>query len=189
MQSHNMFKSLLSRHNESYMDWITALDTMDFSLLGGAFLVPLFVLFAKLTKGNSAANQNSKKWPTVNATITSSTIKEQIFYAVQRKIIGWKNVDAYTPAVAYKYSYKGKKYTGTKLSPVKTISSNKGVSEKIINQYPAGKIVSLYINPKKPSQSYLEPKNMMLHSLLIGGLFSVAFPLIAISVIYLRHTS
>lgn len=171
------------------MDWITALDTMDFSLLGGAFLAPLFVLFAKLTKGNSAANQNSTKWPTVNASIISSTIKEQLFYAAQRKMIGWKNVDAYTPAVAYEYNYNGKKHTGTKISPVKTISSNKNTSEKVISQYPAGKIVSVHVNPKKPAQSYLEPKNMLLHSLLIGALFSLVFPLVAVVVVYLRHAA
>jgi len=171
------------------MDWITALDTMDLSLLAGAFLAPVFVLFAKLTKGKSEANQNSTKWPTVNATIISSNIKEQLFYAAQRKMIGWKNVDAYTPAVAYGYRYKGKKYTGTTISPVKTISSIKSVSEKVISQYPAGRIVALHVNPKKPAQSYLEPKNMMLHAFLIGALFTAVFPLTTILVVYLRHTT
>ena len=165
------------------------LNKIDLYILLGAFLCPVFVMFAKIKNGKHGKYANIKNWVIAKAEIKSCGIKDQVFKSAASGLRGWRDVKGYTPYVVYEYAYKNRKYTGTKISPIKTISSNRSDSSKVVEKYPVGSVVDVYINPGVPADSYLEPVNLKLYMKMTDMLFSLLFPLAALVIVWMKHRS
>jgi hypothetical protein len=78
----------------------------------------------------------------------------------------------FAPSVKYSYEVRGRRYTGQRLRSLQITSSFRGPSERVAEAYPAGKQVTVYVNPLYPTDSVLEPGGdrwMMMFALVFGG--------------------
>ena len=171
------------------MNILASLSHTDLYLLAGAFLSPLFIVFAGTKSGRRRRGgaRNVAQWPQVEARIKSSGLRDQVFPNAQRSLFGWKDVQAFMPYVVYEYDYQGRHYTGMGLMPGKNISTDKSASEMAIANYPAGARVQAYVNPRKPSEAFLESGRQRLYLGLTKVLFMLLFPLLGVLVVWMRH--
>ena len=100
-----------------------------------------------------AAN-SSKGWPTVSGTITRSKVLVSE-HKTSRTNQPSKTEDYYSPDVAYKYIVNGMTMKGDTIRY--GLATNRAQAEKIVQQYPKGKEVEIYYNPRNPGQSVLQP--------------------------------
>lgn len=122
--------------------------------------IPWMILFSLLIFGMIAylriAANAAKDWPSVPGKITTSRVSYE-------RIDGDTNE---TPFVVYVYEVDGKTYEAGSISPGILTLSN---AEKVVARYPVGSAVTVYYNPKNPSQAVLE-KNSQAQ---IGGMCGV----------------
>jgi hypothetical protein len=88
-------------------------------------------------------------WPNTKGVILSSKVKEP-----PRSSSGSGRTQAtHVPRIRYTYTVNGRKYEGSR----HTIGHVKGktASEELVARFPKGKIVTVYYDPKDPSQAVL----------------------------------
>jgi hypothetical protein len=94
-----------------------------------------------------------------------------------------------TPAVTYTYEVAGKIYKGETILPGWIQRSSPEYARKIVARYPKGANVTVYYNPKKPSEACLERYSMAKAQewkWLIGGVLML--PLVAFLVYFFAHS-
>jgi hypothetical protein len=87
-----------------------------------------------------------KDWPSVSGKITGSRISYDDSNSKTGEV----------PLVNYTYEVQGKTYKGNGISPGILTVAGKSSAEKVIALYPKGADVSVFYNPKNPSDAYLE---------------------------------
>ncbi len=63
---------------------------------------------------------------------------------------------SYTPHVNYSYEALGQKLTGKRIAYKNMISTTQKYAQTAIDAYPVGKTVTVYYDPRNPSDSVLE---------------------------------
>jgi hypothetical protein len=115
-----------------------------------AFGLVMWLFGFAMRKRASAAGS----WPKVSGRITKSVVDE---------FRGRINSDSptttlYRPLIAFSYEYNGIKYAGSQVSlGLKVTASSAAFAKSIVAKYPAGKTISIYVNPANPSESVLSP--------------------------------
>ena len=87
-------------------------------------------------------------WPSTQGKIVSSGV-------VVSRSTGKEDSPGYEPSVRYAYTVRGTPYSGKGLALVQDIGLSLGGAERIARKYPAGSIVTVYYDPKKPTSSVL----------------------------------
>src|SRR5574337_1111560 len=88
----------------------------------------------------------SYKWPSTTGRILSSHVASS----------SDNSGTTYSAAVTYEYSVDAQRYLSDRVSFSSYSSSDSGHAQEICSRYPAGRIVTVYYNPHKPSMSVLE---------------------------------
>jgi len=119
-----------------FFSWIFPLI---FTLIGGG------LLFFGLKDVRSA--KASHDWPHVKGVVISS--------ALQR----YRSDDGttYAAEVLYQYSIQGVVYSSNQVSFGEIRTSNPSGGQKIVNRFPAGSEVSVFVNPENADESVLLP--------------------------------
>jgi len=92
--------------------------------------------------------RQSLNWPSVSGTIVTSTIQ----------VLHYRGT--YTPSVRYKYIIDGKTYFNDAITLAHTDPTNLEKAQAKVTQYNSGRTVTVYYNPKSPSDACLEPGNI-----------------------------
>ncbi len=90
------------------------------------------------------------RWEKVEGVVTSAELVEDIIIEGEAN-----NRDITTvafPDVRYVYKFDGKEYTGHRIN----LSKNTGSANFVLSRYQVGNIVTVYVDPWRPSQSVLE---------------------------------
>jgi hypothetical protein len=132
-----------------------------FSLLGLCF-----VLRTLLARRKANASQN---WPTAQGDILSTdmkTIKTRTTSSRGRRRTSY----SYKPIIQYKYRVLGQEYSGDRIIFGGT-TFNRTRAEELLAAYGRGTTVTVYYNPKKPSEAMLDTSSAIGWALLAVGLF------------------
>lgn len=89
------------------------------------------------------------RWPTVQGTIESSRVEEQAVH------ISGGHGTAYIPKVSYTYQVAGLHYSGHRIY----FTDGNALpfqAQKIMEEFPAGAIVTVHIDPSDPASSLLQ---------------------------------
>jgi hypothetical protein len=126
------------------------------------FLVPglALTLFALRRIGTVAA---SRSWPTVEARVVCSTATS---------FRGGNQVVSDQPAIAYQYEVGEETYVGTQLDWGRFGSTRAGV-QRVAEEYPVGRLVTVYYDPSRPYRSVIEPRGWAMSFFLLA--FGLAF--------------
>lgn len=102
------------------------------------------------------ANNEVKRWILVEAHITQSYLDET--YETTGSIRGMtiSHEWVYRPVVNYTYNFEGKEYAGSKIKLLDLRGENKNKYQAIVDKYPLGKKVTVFVNPQQPSDACLE---------------------------------
>ncbi len=109
----------------------------------------LFVSFSLVLAGASSIYNlvrtiQSKSWIPVEAKVVESSVK-------------WAKLRSpkYLPKVTYEYSAEGRSYTGNRISFCEYMRFYRAC-QKVIDQYPAGKSITVYYEPGNPRYSVIQ---------------------------------
>lgn len=124
------------------------------TVLGGWVFIHPFMVKRKINR--------SREWPETEAEIIRSEVK---------KTPG-KN-RTYRPRIEYNYTVGGKKYKSKKIViGGKVTSSSKRKARDVCDQYPVGSMQTIFYNPDKPSEAYLERRQEgIILNIVIGAFF------------------
>jgi hypothetical protein len=144
----------------------------------GLLLLALAALTYFFRRRSAARQRVSTKWPTCEGTVTSASV-----YHWQHRTL-----ELYIPRVHYAYDVGGEDHTGKRLAWGQNPfgSTKEEDAEDIIARYPVGSKVLVYYNPRKTSESVLEPAetsgiSTMSASMILMGLFGVVWAIIGFS--------
>lgn len=142
--------------NEDYV-LLGPISTIVVGLLAvavGIFLAFVFS-YASITQGAA-----SESWPTVEGTITSSSISE----------VGPRDNLTYQAHVSYQYEVNEKKRHGDRVdfNSSGMSSSRRVYMQEIVRKYPSGKKVTISYDPTDPNVCVLEPGVKLGAAFLIG---------------------
>lgn len=146
-------------------------------ILGGAAVLALGIRIIRLDRAIA-------RWPRVPATVVKTT------YTVAE---GTSRVDgadiastAFAPAIQYRYTVQGKTHTGTKYTR-SFIPTSADKVKQILDRYPEGARVDVFVDPADPSSAYLEAHTSAgAVILLVLGAFFLALGLlfVALAILY-----
>lgn len=94
---------------------------------------------------------SSYTWPSCEGKIITSKVTMSSSHRLRDN----KGI-SYYPDVDYEYVVDGKKYIGEKIFYGQYGSGMRDKIQKIADKYPAGKMVTVYYNPKNPGEAVLE---------------------------------
>lgn len=89
--------------------------------------------------------KEAKTWESVSAVVMSSEVKSH------------RSDDSttYSVYIAYQYEFDGQQYLGDRYSFMGGSSSGYPEKAQIVDQYPAGRVFSVFVNPDDPSESVI----------------------------------
>src|SRR5687768_4666568 len=90
----------------------------------------------------------AKSWPTVQGTVTSSSLQESS---------GRRGRTKYTPVIKYGYEVNGKTYTGDRIDTGGKSTSSIDFATETLSRYAKGQAVTVYYESKSPEISLLQP--------------------------------
>ena len=113
--------------------------------------------------------------------ITSTNVVERERVDKRRDRIDEKTV--YSPSVEYNYTYENKTYSGDDItaSEVQINYASRGKAESLLEDYPEGENVTVYLDSRNPEDSFLEKRGSgnSLKIILIGvGFFLISLLLL-----------
>lgn len=129
---------------------ISGSANMAFGWSGGLIAI-CGILMIVLGVDNWRRSLKSNKWPTTNATVTSSNVSPVLVFPV----LFW--LWTYRASITYKYSINGKQYRSTGIANGGGIFMRKGEAQMLVAEYPAGREVTVHFNPKQPRDAVLLP--------------------------------
>jgi len=101
-----------------------------------------------------------KRWPVAKGRILSSKVEQyQAVAGAGDSGTARSRMTLYRPVVAYEYDVAGQRFHGNRIAQSPGI--NRGAplfAEKTVARYPSGSTVDVRFNPKRPSESVLEPR-------------------------------
>ncbi len=130
-------------------------------LFGLFFIVGAGVLYrAGVQLKRSLAARN---WPVVAGTVVQSDLK------VRRSQEGV----SFAPHVVYRYAFGRHEYTARRIWLSGQVAGPRSWAERVVQRYPRGQRVRVYVNPQDPAESVLEPGFRFVHVLLflLGAVF------------------
>jgi uncharacterized protein DUF3592 len=112
------------------------------------FIIPgVFMVFYSIR--NAIKGHASRSWQTTQCTILRSY--------VQVDTMGRPNRKAMMPSVGYDYQFNGETLKGSQIRYGTIGRGTRAGCEKVLQPYPEGAIVQLYVNPEDPHDCALEP--------------------------------
>jgi hypothetical protein len=122
-----------------------------------------------------------KKWPAGNGRVLASRLEEK--REEVRADEGTSTLVGFAPLVEYEYIHKGERYTASTLSSAEKQYA-RAQAQKVIDRYPIGSTVKVYVNPDSPVVTVLEPGGSIsgMIFLIIGLAFIAAAILISLNV-------
>ncbi len=138
---------------------------------GGCFLtifggVGIFMLVKYFR--DKKKTEESQAWTATAGRVTESYVRE----SHSRDSDGHTST-SYYPEVRYLYQAMGAEYTGTKIAFGGGIGGSHKKAVEMIAQYPVGKNVSVYYDPKNPEEAVLERRMGSKGMLIIGVVFTL----------------
>jgi len=101
-----------------------------------------------------------KRWPVAKGRVLSSAIEQYKVIAPAGNFGSTRTrLTLYRPKVVYEYEAAGQRFKGDRIA--QSPGFNRGVpifAEKTVQRYPCGSAVDVRFNPKRPSESVLEPR-------------------------------
>ncbi len=92
----------------------------------------------------------SLAWPTTAGTVIHSEVKNYTSFSEG------KSTQMYSADIKYKYTVNKQTYTSARVSLGDHSSNSSGGMRETTERYPAGKIVTVYYDPRKPENALLE---------------------------------
>ncbi len=137
-------------------------------MIGTPFAVVGIVLVA-IAMHIFSSDSATRSWPTADGVITSSKLDTNTVQAKDRA--GYLRYrGSYVPKVSYNYTVDGRQLEGSRITREPRADDHGDV---VVAQYPVGKTVKVYYDPKDPASSVLELKTSIGGVILaaIGGFF------------------
>jgi hypothetical protein len=75
--------------------------------------------------------------------------------------------EMYYPSITYEYTYSSAKFTGTKFKSALLQYNWRGPSERVVQRFPKGASIEVYVNPDNPREAVLEPGGTAGYSFII----------------------
>lgn len=97
----------------------------------------------------------SEKWPTTTGEIVSSDVKRHAGEASKPNRRGGQST-TYSPDILFEYDIEGETYTSSKVAFGGVSFNDRADAQRIVDNYPVGKQVTVYYNPKAPDIAVLE---------------------------------
>src|ERR1700704_5599246 len=101
-----------------------------------------------------------KRWPVAKGRVLSSKVEHYLAIAGAGDFGSTRTrMTLYRPVVSYEYEVAGQRFKGDRIA--QSPGFNRGVTifaEKTVQRYPCGRTVDVGFNPKRPSESVLEPR-------------------------------
>jgi hypothetical protein len=112
-------------------------------LLGGV------IIFMACSTPKFFREIHSARWPATAGIITQSSM---------RKAYDDKGFSGYIPEVQYRYAVGALKYLGTRIDfHTQDHLNTVGHAQSLLSQFPTGKVVFVYYDPKDPQNAVLQP--------------------------------
>jgi hypothetical protein len=140
-------------------------------LIAGLFFIILGLIFIGLMMQGSIKSVDSENWPSVQGAVLSS----EIITRTEREPDSHFDDYYYTPKVSYNYTVNGNGHTSDRIAFIVSEEVVKNEVQKIIDNYPVGKTVTVYYNPDNPSEAVLEPGIKDSGSMICGTTGSLIF--------------
>jgi Protein of unknown function (DUF3592) len=112
----------------------------------------------------------AQQWPATTGKILVSTMSQ--------------GDESWFPKICYGYTVHGEDYTTEQLHFYVTTGKTKAVIQRLLSNYPVGRSVPVYYNPRKPTEAVLDRRFRPIHHLFW---LIAAIVLIASSVIIFLH--
>jgi hypothetical protein len=106
-------------------------------------LVGVSFVFVVLRSWKSA--QNESDWARSSGVILATQITN--------------SHEGYVPRIEYEYTFDGTRFVCGKFRSVIMTSSSRNPSKRVIERYPIGASVTVYVNPNNPADAVLEPSD------------------------------
>jgi hypothetical protein len=106
--------------------------------------------------------QEALSWPTASGKILSSALRHED-----------GEISGYVSEISYKYQAYGVHHIADVRQFGGTSISSKMQAQRIVEQYPIGREITVYFNPNKPAQAVLEPGKIDWVTAVIGVGFVV----------------
>lgn len=98
--------------------------------------------------------ESMKTWSSMTGKVVSSTVKGYHDGGIEERIPGVNRKTSYGPDVAYEYEVGGKVFQSRKISLVSE-GSRLEDAQRVVQRYPAGSKVRVYVNPRNPEEAIL----------------------------------
>jgi Protein of unknown function (DUF3592) len=126
------------------------------ALVCGGFGMLLLLLVVSALREAAAM----KRWPLAKGRVLSSTVEQYKTIAGAGDFGSTRtHMTLYRPSIVYEYEAAGQRFKGDRIA--QSPGFNRGVpifAEKTVQRYPSGSAVDVRFNPKRPSESVLEPR-------------------------------
>ncbi|MGH8099647.1 MAG: DUF3592 domain-containing protein [Chthoniobacterales bacterium] len=122
-------------------------------LFGGFGLIVAAILVASLREAAAM-----KRWPVAKGRILSSRVEEYTDIVASRSSPSRARIKLYRPIVTYEYTIGGRRFQSNRIT--QSPAWNRGApdfAEQITQRYPAGSVIDVRYNAKRPTDSVLEP--------------------------------
>lgn len=143
-------------------------QTISFILIGGLGLI-LFIL-AMLQKNK--AKKVAETWPKTSGTVEKSELSIR-----QDTDSDGSSSTTYAAHVVYSYQVEGKQLNNDKIGFGSVLGGRKKAEMKV-EEYPVGKVVAVYYDPKDPTKSVIEPVATSFSILLVAGILLIALAVV-----------
>ena len=131
-------------------------DNTPFVLVCSGFAIAVLALAVASLREAAAM----KRWPVAKGRVLSSKVEEYRADAGPSNFGGpHGRVVLYRPVVVYEYEVDGQHFRGDRIA--QSPGLNRGVpdfAEKTVQRYASGSTIDVRFNPKRPSESVLEPR-------------------------------
>jgi hypothetical protein len=112
-------------------------------LIIGGIVVVIFIGIIPMYK-----NITSMNWPTITASIASSTVEKIDTHQKVRF--------AYKPLIIYTYTINDKSYSGNTRTFGEAALGNPSLAQLVVSEYPLGESIKIHYNPTNPEESVIE---------------------------------
>ena len=141
-------------------------------LFGGFGLIVAAILVASLREAAAM-----KRWPVAKGRVLSSRVEEYVDIVGSRGSRSRARIKLYRPIVTYEYTIDGRRFQSNRIT--QSPAWNRGApdfAEQIVQRYPAGSVIDVRYNPKRPADSVLKPSvpNWKLGFAIAVALFGLA---------------
>jgi hypothetical protein len=130
-------------------------NTLMALVCGGFGLVMLALVIVSLREAAAM-----RRWPTAKGRVLSSMVEKYRADAGSGHFGGTRaRMTLYRPVVVYEYEVDGQRFRGDRIA--QSPGMNRGVpdfAEATVRRYTGGSRVDVRYNPKRPSESVLEPR-------------------------------